>query len=488
VDNQFVLHQRNKLLVYLLWFSLVLGVAVNAVTQPTQTWILVLVGGLICIGATVLVWRRLFTGFMMYYIAIAMAILSFILIDTSDGFPIYIILYYSIALCTLYNRYPPILLSGVFGLILTNYFFYTKRETIFASFQNDSLLTFNLFIVLVTGVLAAAGIFGERLQKQAAERQDAMINTQKKSDEMLAYMTDSVKIIDRFSSELSSSVDSAGVVSGEMTRTFAEISRSTENANNSMNVVYNSVWTLNEEIDSISEAAELLRKLSASSAQLTGEGTEKAGQLGEQMAKISAIMDTTVELLRNLQGSNETISDILLGINAISDQTHLLALNAAIEAARAGEHGKGFTVLSAEIRKLAENSRISTEQISGIVQEIQHQTSGAFSQILNGQQEAALGSQVSGEMLASLREMRLNSQQVAASSEEMSRSVVKFKEASNNISEEMASLSAMTEQNMSSVQEVVSAMEMQDKKITDIVSRFHELDDIAKGLSDKAAK
>jgi methyl-accepting chemotaxis protein len=273
-----------------------------------------------------------------------------------------------------------------------------------------------------------------------------------------------------------------------MTRTFAEISRSTENANNSLNIVHNSVWTLNEEIASISEAAELLRKLSASSAQLTGEGTGKAGQLGKQMAKISTIMDTTVELLRNLQGSNETISDILLGINAISDQTHLLALNAAIEAARAGEHGQGFTVLSAEIRKLAENSRVSTEQISGILREIQHQTTGVFSQILNGQQEAALGAQVSGEMLASLQDMRLNSQQVAASSEEMSRSVVKFKEASKNISEEMESLSAVTEQNMAAVQEVVSAMDTQDKKIADIVSRFHELDSIAKGLGEKAAK
>jgi methyl-accepting chemotaxis protein len=445
------------------------------------------VGGVICIGATVLVRLGWLTGFMMYYIAIALAVLSYILINTSDGFPVYFILYFSIAVCTLYNRYTPVLLSGIFGMILTNYFFYAKRDTLFAAFQDD-LITFNLFIVLVTGVLAASGIFGERLQKQAVERQKAIISTQRHSDELLNYMKESVQVIDRFSSELSSSVDSAGVVSGEMTRTLAEISRSTENANNSLSSVSNSVWTLNEEIASISEAAELLRKLASSSAQLTGEGTEKAGLLGEQMAKISVIMDTTVELLRNLQGSNETINDILLGINAISDQTHLLALNAAIEAARAGEHGQGFTVVSTEIRKLADNSRISTEQISGILREIQHQTTGVFSQILNGQQEAALGAQVSGEMQASLQEMRLNSEQVAVSSEEMSRSVVKFKEASTNISDEMGSLSAMTEQNMASVQEVVSAMESQDEKIADIVSRFHELDAIAKGLSEKAAK
>ncbi len=130
------------------------------------------------------------------------------------------------------------------------------------------------------------------------------------------------------------------------------------------------------------------------------------------MQSISAIVNESAAVVKNLGARSDEIGNIIELIREIASQTNLLALNAAIEAARAGEHGRGFAVVSDEVRKLAGETAGATSQIASTVEAMQEDLKVAVQSMVRGVDVVNNGAVEAERSGAALRNIQLEIEKV----------------------------------------------------------------------------
>ena len=137
-------------------------------------------------------------------------------------------------------------------------------------------------------------------------------------------------------------------------------------------------------IGHISDNTADVNKSAVESKQMAEEGEHFAQETIIEMNKIVDNVNQSSIFMQTLDAQSHKIADIVNVIKEIADQTNLLALNAAIEAARAGEQGRGFAVVADEVRKLAERTKLSTQDIAAMIEAIRSGTMQAVESMAQG--------------------------------------------------------------------------------------------------------
>ena len=201
------------------------------------------------------------------------------------------------------------------------------------------------------------------------------------------------------------------------------------------------------------------------------DGRQSIQEAVRQMNNITDSTESIQKSIEKLDRSSQQIADIVQMITGIAEQTNLLALNAAIEAARAGEAGRGFAVVADEVRKLAESSNQSSQQIAQLVQAnvqdmklaVEASTSGAQS-VQAGISTVQSADEVFKEIVAVIDQLTEQIKTIAEGIDTMAQENDTMLQASVNIaatsgknSDEAQSVSAASQQQSASMHEISDA-------------------------------